>query len=81
MFLNVGNQVFHITHVHIFENAKGVLMWNLRHNFSYKVEDIEDFQICISVPLTQKSICSYYTSFFFLSSLLVPFLDGLAKVL
>ena len=31
MFLNVSKQTFHIPHVHISQNVKDVLMWNLQH--------------------------------------------------
>ena len=33
VFMNVCKQTFHISHVHIFQKVKGVLMWNLRHIF------------------------------------------------
>ena len=31
LFLNVCKQTFHISHVHISQKVKGVLMWNLWH--------------------------------------------------
>ena len=31
MFLNVYKQTFHISHVHISQKVKGVLIWNLQH--------------------------------------------------
>ena len=31
MFLNVCKQTFYVSHVHISQKVKGVLMWNLQH--------------------------------------------------
>ena len=41
LFLNICKQIFHISHVSISQNVKGVLMWNFRHIFSYEEEDID----------------------------------------
>ena len=51
LFLSVCTQTFHIYHVHISQNVKGVLMQNLRRYFRVKTKMLADFQICIRVLL------------------------------
>ena len=38
----------------ISQKVKDVLMWNLQHSFHMKTKIFTDFQICISVPLTNQ---------------------------
>ena len=51
LFLNVCNENFHVSHMCISQNVKGVLMWNSRHYFHVKTKILVDFQICISMSL------------------------------
>ena len=61
--MNVCKQTFHTSHVHISQKVKGVLMWNLQHNYLYmKTKILTDFDICISVPLR---LCFWLQNDFF----------------
>ena len=52
MFLYVCKQTFHISKVRISQKGKGVMMRNLRGTVFYmKTNELQDFHICISVPL------------------------------
>ena len=50
MFVNVYKQAFHVSHGHLSQKVKGVLMWDL-HHMTTKI--LADSQICISVPLAK----------------------------
>ena len=52
MFLNVYEQSFKISHMHISQKVKNALMWNLQHiNYHMTTKILADFQICICVLL------------------------------
>ena len=52
MFLYVCKQTFRISKVRISQKVKGVIMRNLRGTIFYmKTNVLQDFHICISVPL------------------------------
>ena len=53
MFLNACKHAFHISHMHISQKVKGVLMWKLQH-IVFKTKIFADLQICISIPLNWK---------------------------
>ena len=57
MFLKVCKQTVHLSHVRTTQKVKGVLTWNLQHNyFHMQARILTNFQFCISVPLTMKII-------------------------
>ena len=62
MFLNICKQTFHISHVHISQKVKGVLLQNIQHIiFIWKRRYWKVFQICISVPLRlENGKCARY---------------------
>ena len=56
LFLYVYKQIFRISKVHISQKVKGVIMCNLCDTIFYmKMKILQDFHICISVPLKVQS--------------------------
>ena len=55
MFLYVCKQTFRKSKVRIFQEMKGIIMRNLRVTIFYiKTNVLQDFRICMSVPLNLK---------------------------
>ena len=61
MFLYVCKQTFRKSKVRIFQKVKGVLMSNLWDIIFYmKANVLQDFHICMSVPLSYYVIVNIY---------------------
>ena len=63
MFLYVSKQIFRKSKVQISQKVKGVIMCNQRDIIFYmKTNVLQDFYICISLPL-RKDVLKIYSKF------------------
>ena len=82
MFLYVWKQTFRTSKMRISQKGKGVIMRNLHDtNFYMKINVLQYFHICISVPLSifeWRSVCPIQTVFSIISMLHFTEVSGLS---